>query len=174
MRFAAASSVPDDRHESPLEKLANGPLFRFAEWPNQEVPNVAAGVYTVWDGDLLIYAGVAGRSLSEAEIQAKRHLQPAVRIGLASRLDQHASGRRSGNQFCVYVADRLVLGALDRAQVEAIASGELSLDSLVRDYVRGRLAFRFVETVDGNAAYVLEREVRRGALSCGKPVLNPL
>ena len=28
---------------------------RFADWPNSEVPAVAAGVYVVWEGDKLIY-----------------------------------------------------------------------------------------------------------------------
>jgi hypothetical protein len=31
---------------------------RFADWPNAEVPAVAAGVYVVWDGDKLIYCGM--------------------------------------------------------------------------------------------------------------------
>jgi hypothetical protein len=54
----------------------------------------------------------------ERQIQARdllrRSLRPARRSahwsrGLRSRLVGHASGRRSGDQFCVYVADLLVL-----------------------------------------------------------------
>ncbi len=32
----------------PVNELAAGPLFRFADWPNEQVPRRAAGVYTVW------------------------------------------------------------------------------------------------------------------------------
>lgn len=32
--------------------------------------------------------------------------------GLLTRLASHASGRLSGNQFCVYVANRLVIPSL--------------------------------------------------------------
>ena len=31
-----------------LAKLRDGPLYRFADWPNPEVPNGRTGVYTVW------------------------------------------------------------------------------------------------------------------------------
>jgi hypothetical protein len=35
----------------------------------------------------------------------------------------HASGRRSGDRFCVYVADRLVLPTLSQEDITAIGSG---------------------------------------------------
>jgi hypothetical protein len=40
-----------------------------------------------------------------------------------NRLASHASGRRSGDQFCVYVADRLVMPELTSDGLEAIAAG---------------------------------------------------
>ena len=40
-----------------LVELRDGPLYRFADWPNPEVPNGRIGVYTVWGGDELIYVG---------------------------------------------------------------------------------------------------------------------
>jgi hypothetical protein len=46
-----------------LATLGSDPAYRFADWPNSEVPNWRAGVYTVWDGDLLVYVGMAGRGL---------------------------------------------------------------------------------------------------------------
>jgi hypothetical protein len=46
-----------------LAELRDGPLYRFADWPNPEVPNGRIGVYTVWRGDQLIYVGMAGRAL---------------------------------------------------------------------------------------------------------------
>ena len=84
----------------------------------------------------LIYVGMAGRSLTESMIAARREGQPTARLGLASHLGSHAGGRRSGDQFCVYVADRLVLPALAAWQVEAIGTGGLSMDALVRSFVR--------------------------------------
>jgi hypothetical protein len=71
-----------------VQELEAGPRHRFGDWPNDQVPKRAAGVYTVWDGD--------------------------------------------------------------------------------------RLAYRFVVTADGAEAGRLEAGVRRGALSVGRPYLNPL
>ncbi len=39
----------------------NAPLFRFADWPDDQVPRRAAGVYTVWRADEFIYVGMSGR-----------------------------------------------------------------------------------------------------------------
>ena len=38
---------------------------RFADWPNTEVPAVAAGVYVVWDGNKLKYSGMSGRQIEK-------------------------------------------------------------------------------------------------------------
>lgn len=65
---------------------------------------------------------------------------------MASRLASHASGRRSGDQFRVYVADRLVVATLAAGQVEAIGTGALSMDALARSFIRARVSYRFVET----------------------------
>ena len=46
-----------------LAELRDGPLYRFADWPNPEVPNGRIGVYTVWGGDELIYVGMGGRAV---------------------------------------------------------------------------------------------------------------
>jgi hypothetical protein len=45
-----------------MQELAAGPLFRFADWPNDQVPPRAAGVYTVWRADEFLYVGMSGRS----------------------------------------------------------------------------------------------------------------
>jgi hypothetical protein len=44
----------------------------------------------------------------------------------------------------------------------------------MRAFVHERLSYRFVITADGTEALKLEREIRRGSLSAGKPYLNPL
>src|SRR6476620_4271094 len=114
-----------------IEQLERGPLHRFAEYATVSavIPARGAGVYTIWDdAGGLVYAGVAGRN-------------PTGK-GLASRLRSHASGRRSGDQSCVYVADHYVMPELSREQIEAIRDSRLSMDALVREKIHGAFAFR--------------------------------
>jgi hypothetical protein len=47
-----------------VQELETGPLHRFRDWPNGQVPKRAAGVYTVWDGDRLLYVGMSGRAMT--------------------------------------------------------------------------------------------------------------
>ena len=100
--------------------------------------------------------------------------EPVKAKGLWTRLNSHASGRRSGDQFCVYICDRFVVPALSVDQQAQIADGQLALDKLTREVIRDRYAYRFATTSDGVAAFALEREIQRGALGAGKPFLNPL
>ena len=154
-------------------ELEAGPLHRFRDWPNDQVPRRAAGVYTVWDGDRLVYVGMSGRAMTAEDLEASTGSR-AVPKGLRTRLNAHASGRRSGDQFCVYICDRFVVPALTPSQQHQLAGGGLSLDDLTRRFIRDRLAYRFVVTADGTEAARLEAEARRGALSVGRPYLNPL
>jgi hypothetical protein len=116
--------------------LTEGELFAFADWPNADIPRVASGVYAVWNrsGDYL-YVGMAGRSLT-AEAIIERRTNPSARAGLWDRLNSHASGRRSGDQFCIYVADRLVLPTLRPDTIASIAQGAESFDRLVKQFIR--------------------------------------
>jgi hypothetical protein len=87
-------------------------------------------------------------------------------------LRSHASGRRSGDQFCIYVADHYVMPDLTRQQIEAIGDGELSMDLLVRDYIHNHLAYRFAAAGTYSGAMAVENAIESGAL--GKlPRLNP-
>lgn len=156
-----------------LVALQDGHLHFFRDWPNPAVPPVAAGVYTIWREAVLIYAGMSGRGLSAAQIDVHRTAGVQGK-GLFSRLASHASGRRSGDQFCVYVADRLVLQELSDTQRRLISRGELSLDSLIRSWIHEYLAYRFVEVSCGADAHLLEHRVRVGELAAGRPLLNPL
>ena len=47
-----------------MQELEAGPLHRFQDWPNDHVPKRAAGVYTVWDGDRLLYVGMSDRAMT--------------------------------------------------------------------------------------------------------------
>ena len=147
----------------------HGP-FRFAAWPVAQVPAVAAGVYTIWDNDTLVYVGMSGRGRTADQLSEEK--TTGRRVGLWTRLNSHASGRRSGDQFCVYVADRLVLPMLTAGDIELIAAGALRLDDLVRTHIRERMSFRFTVTPDGGSATALESKLRSGALGA-TPYLNP-
>lgn len=143
-----------------LAALADGALHPFANFHDiAELPRTGAGVYTIWDDQgRLVYVGIAGRNI--------------VGKGLHGRLRSHYQGRRSGNQFCVYVADRYVLPELTRNECAAIGDGTLSMDQKTRDYVRQHFAFRWAATDDYAGAMTLEDAVKAGALG-EEPLLNP-
>jgi hypothetical protein len=156
-----------------VKELQAGPAFRFADWPSDQVPRRAAGVYTVWQADELIYAGMSGRG-AEAEGFVARPGRPQAAMGLWTRLNSHASGRRSGDQFNIYVCDRFIIPALTPAQQRDIGRGRLLLDQLTRAYIREHLTYRFQVSRDGSAALAAERAIRAGSLPAGWPYLNPL
>ncbi len=89
-----------------------------------------------------------------------------------SRLRSHASGRRSGDQFCVYVADHYVMPDLIRPQIEAIRDGELSMDILVRDCIHHRFCYRFAQASSYAEAMEVENAIKTGVLG-QLPRLNP-
>lgn len=97
-----------------------------------------------------------------------------VPLAYGPRLNSHASGRRSGDQFNVYVCDRFIVPSLDRHEQQLIGSGKLMLDQMTRALIREHLRFRFVVCQDGDQALALERQVRTGSLPAGRPYLNPL
>ena len=133
-----------------MHELEHGRLHRFRDWPIKTVRNIP-GAYTIWHQARFLYVGIAG--------------------GLSNRLGSHATGRRSGDQFNVYVSDRLVLQTLTPQQIAQIADGTLRFDALIREYVRDHLSFRFCSCTD---AREIERMIRAGRWPYGqKPALNP-
>jgi hypothetical protein len=81
-------------------------------------------------------------------------------------LRSHWSGRRSGDQFCVYIADLYVLPELSQEQIEAIAAEEPSLfmDDLVASVIGDRFSFRVVVAPDYSTVLRLETAVKSGDL----------
>jgi hypothetical protein len=148
--------------------LSSGPAYSFADWPNLAVSTFGAGVYTIWHNDgRFIYVGMSGRGITAETI---RRNAPQ---GLYTRLKSHASGRRSGDQFCVYVADRLVLPNLTQKEIADIASGRHQMDAFVRRYIHENFSYRFVMLPDAAAAYVIETAIKSGEWEHGRPLLNP-
>ena len=153
-----------------IEELIDSRACSFSEWPNPDVP-IGAGVYTIWNGDCFVYVGMSGRARTAEEIaEAKAVGQTKM---LRERLGSHASGRRSGDQFCVYVSDRFVIASLTEDEIQKISSNEVSGDSYVKAYIHKNLSYRFVETIDGPAASALEDRIRTGGPPLGLPLLNP-
>jgi hypothetical protein len=149
-----------------IEALTTGPIYWFEYWPTGEVPRTGAAVYTVWDrGGQFIYVGMSGRGYQGVSRPGSD--------GPWGRLSSHASGRRSGDQFCVYVSDRLVLPRLHNRLAE-IEGRTFSLDIATRDFIRANLGFRWLKLADGASALQLERRLQRGEYACGIPLLNPL
>lgn len=144
------------------------PRFPFAAWPNPSVPAVAAGVYGIWKDGELIYCGMSGR-----EIDSKGKAAPK-KYGWVTRLNSHASGRLSGDQFCVYMANRFVIPSLKAEELPLFASGLLTLDARTKTFIHDHLddAYALVDT--SADAYELERAARRGEVFDVKPYLNPL
>lgn len=148
--------------------LINGLIYRFADWPNASVPAFGAGVYTIWHSDgRFIYVGMSGRGMTA---ETKRRNTPQ---GIYTRLESHSRGRRSGDQFCVYVADRLVLPMLSQEDIATIASGRHQMDAFVRRYIHENLGYRFMMMPDGASAYTAEAAIKSGAWGHGRPLLNP-
>lgn len=146
----------------PLDALINGQLYWFSDWPNRSVPTSGSAVYTVWNRTGgFIYVGMAGRSLT------------TTGKGPFGRLASHASGRRSGDQFCIYICDRLVLPRFHNRFSE-IGTGQVSLDAATRDFIRDELGFRFCAVSSPADAFALERQLQRGDNPIGPPLLNPL
>ena len=125
-------------------------------------------MYTIWDrSGRFIYVGMAGRGL-EPDVTSAR-----TGSGPFGRRNSHASGRRSGDQSCIYICDRLVLPTVVK-RIAKIAAGQLSLDQLTRACIRQHLGFRWVVCRSGMEALAIETSIQRGGLSDHKPLLNPL
>lgn len=134
----------------------------FSESDAARLPIPSSIVYTVWHDQLgYIYVGIAGIQLNPAKRNPR------------SRIRSHATGRRSGDQFCIYIQDFFVIP-------ELVASGDYTpqvghLDKLTRDYIHQHLSYRclVIQGEDSrHMAMEIERQLQRGANSLPKPLLN--
>ena len=137
------------------DELNRQPVHQFSDWPNRDVPKGQPGVYLIYQGGAWIYIGMSFKNLQ-------------------SRLNQHASGRRSGDQFCVYVSDRLVINNLTDEQIKGISQGTYSLDHQIRDFIRTELSYRYVLVLNDTTARALERYGLQIAKWQGAELLNTI
>ena len=133
----------------------------FSEDPRRHIPNKGSIIYSVWDKDeKFVYIGISGLQKS---LDKRSPL---------SRMISHASGRRSGDQFCIYIHDFYVIPKL-------IEKGEYSpsigvLDKLTKGFIQSNLSYRFVgfETDDSDEIVrSLENQIKSGAFGFS-PFLN--
>jgi hypothetical protein len=133
----------------------------FAENPKKYIPSRGSIVYSVWNREgEFIYVGICGLQKS---IENRNPI---------SRMISHASGRRSGDQFCIYIHDFFVIP--DLLKVGKYTPSRGALDKLTKDYIHGNLSYRFVgfQTDDSDQIVrSLERSIQSGAFGL-KPLLN--
>lgn len=168
--IALSIAIHRRRRKRLRDDLWSGPSYKFCDWPNRDVPKVAAGVYTIWHGSRLIYVGMSGRGMTADDLDAPD--EPKKAKGLYTRLDSHSKGRRSGDQFCVYVCDYLVVPQLTADQQHQIGMFELSLDEMTKQHIHDNFHYRYVITKDGAEAFAIEMDIRRRGYN-KLPYLNP-
>lgn len=148
-----------------LAALEDGAAHAFRDWPATHFEVGPSGVYSVWHDDSFLYVGMAWAHRDETNPRA---------TGVYGRLKSHASGRRSGDQFAVYVCDRFVIPTLNASDMSALAGGERFLDARTRSYIADHLSYRVVFTPDGPTARTLESVVRKEGLPrAGRAQINP-
>ena len=156
-----SSSEPLGIAGEALRHLETGTLRHFRDWPHQDLRISAPGVYTVWRENEFLYVGISWQD------------RPGS-AGLYGRLNSHASGRRSGDQFCLYICDRFCIPTLTSDQLRKIGTGELSLDRMTKSFIREQLTYRAIHTETGGEARIIEAQVRSLGLPSGRrPFLNP-
>jgi len=152
-----------------IEDLTSGKLYQFSEWPNEDLPDVAIGMYTIWKEDMFAYVGISGKSLTADDfaMNAKK-----VR-GLKQRLNYHRSGGLGGDKFCVYVFERFLSKELTLADLDKMSKKELTLGKLNREFIRNNLTYRFTILDSSQKAREYENIIKKGGIeSIGKPYLN--
>ena len=136
-------------------------LISFSEDPRRHIPNKGSIIYSVWDKEeKFTYIGISGLQKS---LEKRSPL---------SRMISHASGRRSGDQFCIYIHDFYVIPKL-------INEGEYTpsigvLDKLTKEFIHNNLFYRFVGFETYNSDEIvrsLENQIKSGVLGIS-PILN--
>ena len=139
----------------------------FSDPQIDKIPSPGSIIYTAWHDQLgFIYVGIGGVGQTATTPLTKRDPR--------KRIKQHSNGRRSGDQFCVYIHDFFVIPELVRAGRFTPEKGVL--DRLTKEYIHTHLAYRFMVFQTKNSVRIvrdLEAEVQRGVPGFGKPMLNP-
>ena len=151
-------------------KLGASKLHKFADFLHNDIPNICAGVYSVYDlsGDFL-YIGMAGAELNKTKVEAKEKAKK--KSGLQDRLRSHASGYRSGDRFNIYVGDLYVLSTLSAGDIKKVAERAVSFDSHIKSYIRDNLSYRYLIT-EHSQVRKLEAYIQKNGISGVFPKIN--
>ena len=137
-------------------------LQEFSTKNIDHIPTYGSIIYTVFlDRSEFIYVGIGGLSGKSVKERNPR-----------SRIIQHAQGRRSGDQFCIYIQDFYV--------IPSIINNEYTpkkgyLDTLTKEFIQSRLTYRYLvlQTEDSDKIVRrLERELQNDVHKYGVPKLN--
>ena len=133
----------------------------FGEDPRTHIPKTGSIIYSVWDYDeKFIYIGISGLQKS---LEKREPL---------SRMIAHASGKRSGDQFCIYIHDFFVIPELIQNGIYTPLRGEL--DQLTKSYIHDNLYYRFISFQSDDSDEVvrgLENKIKSGEIGV-IPFLN--
>ena len=126
----------------------------FGEDPRTHIPKTGSIIYSVWDYDeKFIYIGISGLQKS---LEKREPL---------SRMIAHASGKRSGDQFCIYIHDFFVIPELIQKGIYTPLRGEL--DQLTKSYIHDNLYYRFISFQSDDSDEVvrrLENKIKNGEI----------
>ena len=126
------------------------------------IPSFGSIIYTVFlDEAEYIYVGIGGLSGKSVQDRNPR-----------SRIIQHAQGRRSGDQFCIYIQDYYVIPSIINTQYTPKKG---YLDMLTKEFIQKRLSYRYlvVQTDDSDKIVrKLERDLQNNVYGFGLPKLN--
>ena len=140
----------------------SSPLLTFSSESIKQIPEFGSILYTVFlDRSEFIYVGIGGLAGGNVRSRDPR-----------SRIRQHTQGRRSGDQFCIYIQDFYVIPNLVQTDYTPKKG---HLDELVRDFIQSKLTFRFVvfQTEDSDQIVRrLEREIQLGQHFDKQPTIN--
>ena len=107
------------------------PLRPFTTSNVSDIPSWGSIIYTVFlDNSEYIYVGIGGLAGKTAQDRNPR-----------SRIMQHSQGRRSGDQFCIYIQDFYVIPAIISKPYEPKKG---YLDTLTKEFIQSRLTYRYI------------------------------
>ena len=138
------------------------PLRTFSPSNIKDIPVFGSIIYSVFlDKKEFIYVGIGGLSGKSVHERNPR-----------SRITQHTQGRRSGDQFCIYIQDFYVIPLLI-GQTYVPKKGYL--DQLTKEFIQKRLTYRYMVFQEEDSDKVvrkLERDVQSRGYQGLKPKLN--
>ena len=153
----------DGHNITPLFDLDTPPI-PFSNPAVENIPQFGSIIYTVWNtNNDFIYVGIGGVKTGV----------PLSQRNPRSRISQHSSGMRSGDQFCVYVQDFFVIPEIVKSEKYVPEKG--LLDKLTKEYIHKNLSYRFKVFQDENSIEIvrsLESKIKRGESSFGNQFLN--